>query len=65
MPFKTQGYVIGAETEEEEEIMFSTELSQRENTSEYFTCSHSKAVGTKQSHHVPVTTTCFLVGEGA
>ena len=65
MPFETQGYVIGAETEEEEKIMFSTELSKRENTSEHFTCYHSKAVGTKQSHHVPVTTTCFLVGEGA
>lgn len=46
MSFKTQGYVIGAESEEENK-MFSTEWSQRENTGEYFACSHSKAVGTK------------------
>lgn len=59
MSFKTQGYVIGAESEEEENKTFSTEWSQRENTDEYFACSHSKAVGTKQSHYVPVTTTCF------
>lgn len=52
--------MIGAESEEEEEKkMFSTEQSQRENTGEYFTSPHSKAVGTKQSHYVPVTTTCF------